>query len=113
MSLCRKDHTAVQMACFVWRKERTLVSTRHFVTPPTGFGRVILVSTLGAGRPKRHFSFTQGPESRRCCVPTYYGCAYRYILLFVPYCKVRLYCSAQGDDVRRRGLVPGGGERRR
>jgi hypothetical protein len=29
------------MACFVWRKDSTLVSTQHFVTSPTGFGRVI------------------------------------------------------------------------
>ena len=58
------NHTAVQMACFVRRKDSTLVSTLNFVTSPTGFDRVKVVSTLGTGRPIRHFFTTQGPESR-------------------------------------------------
>ena len=51
-------------------KDRDLVLTASFghdrghVTSPTGFGRVKVVSTLGTGRPKRHFLTTQGPESR-------------------------------------------------
>ena len=60
----KTNHTAVKLACFVWRKDSTLVSTLHFVPSPTGFGSVNLVSTLGTGRPTRHFFTTQGPESR-------------------------------------------------
>ena len=58
------NHTAVQLACFVWREDITLVSTRHFVTSPTGVGRVKVVSTLEAGRPKRQKELTQGCELR-------------------------------------------------
>jgi hypothetical protein len=45
-------HTAlaVQMTCFVWREDSTLVSTLQFVPSPTEFGRVIVVSTFGTGR---------------------------------------------------------------
>jgi len=52
-----------------WRKDRDLVSTAslgrgHIADRLTGFGRAKVVSTLGTGRPKRHFLMTQGPESR-------------------------------------------------
>ena len=64
--LCRKTQTIRQSkwpasygaSTEIWYRQR------HLVTLPTGFGSVKVGSTLGTGRPKRHFLTTQGPESR-------------------------------------------------
>jgi len=64
--LCRKKQTIQQSKWPALYGARTEIwyRQRHLVTSPTGFGRVKVVSTLGTGRPKRHFLTTQGPESR-------------------------------------------------
>jgi hypothetical protein len=66
MPLCRKKITIRQSKWPALYGARTEIwyRQRHLVTSPTGFGRVKVVSTLGTGRPERHFLTTQGPESR-------------------------------------------------
>ncbi len=70
MPLCRKKITIRQSKWPALYGARTEIwyRQRHLVTSPTGFGRVKVVSTLGTGRPKRHFFTTQGPESRSMVV---------------------------------------------
>jgi len=66
MPLCRKKITIRQSKWPALYGARTEIwyRQRHLVTSPTGFGRVKVVSTLGTGRPKRHFLTTQPVPGR-------------------------------------------------
>ena len=62
--LCRNKQTIRQSRWPALYGARTEIwyRQRHLVTSPTGFGSVKVVSTLGTGRPNRHFFTTQRPE---------------------------------------------------
>jgi len=101
--LCRKKQTIGQSKWPALYGARTEIwyRQRHLVTLPTGFGRVKVVSTLGTGRPKRHFLTTQGPESRSClCKHSSFSF---YSTLSVPFVIPRI-CSSLNSESE--GPVP-------